>query len=125
MYREKYSNRIRHDLHQPQLLSRRLIYRIDSSYENVSAITLKLIDVFLEKDKNSKIIDNFVFKFLSNKVFSKHSLQDIKENIIKNRPENLLEKILNTIELDINSIDIKDSKSKNLKIIKFRLCRQH
>ena len=125
MYREKYSNRIRHDLHQPQLLSRRLIYRIDSSYENVSAITLKLIDVFLEKDKNSKIIDNFVFKFLSNKVFSKHSLQDIKENMIKNRPENLLEKILNTIELDINSIDIKDSKSKNLKIIKFRLCRQH
>ena len=123
MYREKYSNRIRHDLHQPQLLSRRLIYRIDSSYENVSAITLKLIDVFLEKDKNSKIIDNFVFKFLSNKVFSKHSLQDIKENMIKNRPENLLEKILNTIELDINSIDIKDSKFKNFKIIKFRLCR--
>lgn len=55
---------IKHDLHQSQLLSRRIIYRIDSASDSVSAITLKLIDLFLEKDHTSKISKKCYFNIL-------------------------------------------------------------
>ena len=38
--------KIRHDLHHPITLSRRIIFRIGNQMENVAAVTLKLIDLF-------------------------------------------------------------------------------
>jgi hypothetical protein len=38
--------KIRHDLHHPITLSRRIIFKIGNEMENVAAVTLKLIDLF-------------------------------------------------------------------------------
>jgi len=101
--------KIRHDLHYAQTLSRRIIYRIDSSSENVASITLKIIDLFLEK-ADAKIMESLIFNFLANKVFKKHDINIVKEQLKKCNTGKILDNIFQKLNIDIESFEINSCK---------------
>lgn len=99
--------RIRHDKHHPKTLSRRIICRIGSETENISTISLMLIDLFVQK-ANETVIEGFCFKFLAEKVFKNYDFEIIKKSVMDKSPTEAIKVLLqrNDYGFDDETMDL-------------------